>query len=97
VSWQPELMRGGRGHVKEVAVIPIHVFEDERWLGYYDIRFEHAPNRIQDQNNAPTYMHWSNLETVIRRRDYTDWWIVLERLTDGTFRLTLSSVAPAGE
>lgn len=93
VTWTTETMRGG-GNVKEIALIPMEVFEETRYLGRFDVRFEHAPNRIADQNNAPTYMHWSSLESVIRAKDYTDWWIALERLRDGTFRLTLTQSEP---
>lgn len=91
-DWAEEEMR--TGNVKEVAVIPFDVIVGDESLGRYDLRVDHAENRIANQNNSPTYLNWSSMIDVIRGSDFRDWWLELARLDDGTFRLRLLREEP---
>jgi hypothetical protein len=92
VNWQPERMR--TGNIKEVVNIPLEVFVNEDSQGRFSIRFDHAPNRIANQNNAPTWLQWSGLTNLIRSQNFTDWYLVLERFAPDTYRLRLSQTEP---
>lgn len=91
-DWEQETMR--TGNVKEVADVQFEVFVDAQSRGNRLVRIEHAPNRIADQNNAPTWLHWSNLTEIIRSRDFTNWYLILERFEPTLFRLHLSRSEP---
>ncbi len=39
-------------------------------------------------------IHWGTLMNALRERDFTDWYVVLERHSDRTFRLTLTDEQP---
>lgn len=92
VPWASERMR--TGNLKETAVIPFLVSIDAHTTGTFTLRIDHAENRIADQGNAPTYLNWSSLRDVILARDYTDWYLLLERRADGTFVLALTRLEP---
>jgi hypothetical protein len=92
VAWSQQTMH--TGNIKEIAVIPFDVFIERRHLGIYNVAVDHAENRIADQGNAPTYLNWSSLRDLILRRNYTDWFLVLERYSNGGFRLTLTRSQP---
>jgi hypothetical protein len=82
------------GNVKEFAVIPFDVRIGRRRLGILNISVDHAENRIANQGNAPTYLNWSSLRNEILSRDYTGWYLVIERYSSGGFRLTLTRTQP---
>jgi len=92
VAWTQETMRTGRS--KELAVIPFDVHVERRHLGVFNLSVDHAPSRIASQNNAPTWLNWSSLSEQIRSRDYTNWYVLLERHSNGGFRLTLTRRMP---
>ena len=91
-TWTSETMR--TGNVKEVANIRMDIFVNTTKRGTFFVRFDHAPNRIAHQNNAPTWLNWSGLIELIRSHDFTNWWLVLERFDPNTYRLTLSQTEP---
>jgi HKD family nuclease len=89
VSWAKETMRTGAA--KEVASIPFQVVIEDQILADYRVRVDHSPKRIANQNNAPTWMHWSSLIGVVRQTDLTGYTLTLERLEGGRFRLRLAA------
>jgi HKD family nuclease len=89
VGWTEETMRTGT--VMEVAEIAFEVVMEDQLLGEYTIRVDHAATRIANQNNSPTWMHWSSLIDVVRQTDLAGYALTLERLSDGEFRLRLGS------
>lgn len=93
VSWSTETMR--TGNVKDVVDIHMEVFVNEVSQGAFSIRVDHAENRIADQNNAPTWLQWSELTRLIRSRDFTGWYLILERFDPATYRLRLTQTKPA--
>jgi hypothetical protein len=92
LTWQPVSMR--TGNTKERATHGFQVLVNGEQLGTYEMSIDHAPNRIADQNNAPTWLHWSSLLDVVRQRDFTGWYLVLEKLRS-SYRLQLSTSHPA--
>ena len=82
------------GNVKEEAIIPFEVVVRGQSIGSYPIRVDHAPNRIANQNNSPTYLNWSSLLDEITRTNYTNYYLLLERLSSGAFRLSLTPTQP---
>jgi hypothetical protein len=90
-NWQVQEMRTGRQ--KEFANVPFEVFVDDTRLGTYTVRIDHAAHRVADQNNAPTWLNWSELLPLIRRQDFTDWYLVLEKRGE-SFRLILRRTQP---
>lgn len=93
VAWASERMRTGKP--KETAVVPFVVSIDGKTVLPFSLRIDHAENRIARQGNAPTYLNWSSLRDTILAKDYTGWYLVLERRADGTFALALSRQEPA--
>ena len=93
LGWSTERMRSGK--TKEVTVARFEVYVDGKHLGHKNLRFDHAPHRIADQNNAPTYLNWSSMLMVIESRDFTGWWLELASLGDGTYRLQLLRDEPS--
>jgi hypothetical protein len=89
VSWVSQVMRSG--NVKEIADVSFEVIVEQQKLGDFVVRIDHAEKRIADQNNAPTWLHWSSLMDVVRTTDLTGYTLTLELLADATFRLRLTS------
>jgi hypothetical protein len=92
VGWTTTRMHTGRR--KDIATIPFDVFIENRYLGQYSISVDHAPTRVADQNNSPTWLNWSSLATEIKARDFRGHYLRLQRLSNGRFRLTLSRRQP---
>ena len=93
LDWSTESMRSGK--TKEVTVARFEVYIDSDYLGARNLRFDHAPHRIANQNNAPTYLNWSSMLPVIESRNFTGWWLELAKLSDGAYRLRLLRDQPS--
>lgn len=92
VHWTTDVMRTKR--TKEIAVIPFDVRIGRRRLGMVSVSVDHAAHREAKQGNSPTYLNWSSLRDEILARDYTGWYLVLERYSNGGFRLRLTEKQP---
>lgn len=92
VMWRRERMRTGQ--IKESAEVSFEVFVGSDCLGTYELRIDHAPNRIAGQNNSPTWLNWSLLLPVILQKDFTSWYLVLEK-HKSLYRLKLSRARPS--
>jgi hypothetical protein len=53
------------GRTKEVATIPCEVIIDGDRLGEYAISVDHAPSRVANQANSPTWLNWSSLASEV--------------------------------
>lgn len=98
VPWSHQMMRSHRGNPprpKEVAVVPFDVTIGRRHLGIHNLQVDHAASRIANQGNSPTWLNWSSLGAEIARGNYVHRYLVLERLANGTFRLTIQRAQPA--
>ncbi len=97
LAWGQQMMRSYRGQSprpKELTVVPFDVYIGRRHLGVHNLTVDHAPSREAGQGNSPTWLNWSSLGNVISRGNYVGWYLLLERLKNGTFRLTLSRSQP---
>lgn len=84
----------GRGNPKETADVTAEVVAPDI-SGEHAFRVVHAPHRESAQRNHATVLHWDDLSGFMRGRDFTGWWVVLERTADGQHRLTLQEEEPA--
>jgi hypothetical protein len=91
-KWSKSAMRTGRP--KETALIRFEVFVERRYLGQFDLVVDHAPSRVSKQRNSPTWLNWSSLAHVVRANDFRGQYLLLEKLTRGRFRLTITRNQP---
>jgi hypothetical protein len=97
VAWSQQVMRSYQGRPprsKEVAIVPFDVTINGRHLGIHNLRVDHAGSRVAGQGNSPTWLNWSSLGAEITRGNYVGWYLVLERLANGTFRLKVQRTHP---
>lgn len=78
----------------EKALVEFDVTISGNYLGPVVLRIDHQPSRVSNQNNVATVLKWGALSALMRQDDHTNEWVVLERLSDGTFRLTVQPTAP---
>jgi hypothetical protein len=65
-------------------------------LGIVTLRISHDPSRISGQANVPSVLHWGpTLGAMLRGTNFVGQFITIERLADGSFRLTITP-APSG-
>jgi hypothetical protein len=82
------------GQPLDFANVTFDVVIDGQALGARTLRVDHAPHREQGQSNVPTDLKWGNLSPALLATDYTDYWVVLERLVNGDFRLEIAQADP---
>jgi len=87
LNWHSEQSRNQRPI--EYVMVPLHVTVNGQDLGDHVCRVDHAPHREQGQSNVPTDLKWGPLMPAMRANDYTGEYVVLERLSDGTYRLEI--------
>ena len=90
-DWETRQMP--RGPLR-TALIPFDVTIDGSSLGEVQLKVDHAEFRIAHQGNIPTWLHWMTLGAVLRQNDHTGAWVILEALSDGRFRLTITRTEP---
>jgi hypothetical protein len=91
-GWRQVTMR--TGNIKEVVDLRFEVFVELENRGHHIARIEHAPNRIANQGNSPTWLNWSGLTQIILESDFTGWYVVIERLNPLGYRLRLTRTEP---
>ncbi len=97
VPWSRQMMRSYRGRPprpKEVAIVPFDVTLGVRHLGVHNIHVDHADSRVAGQGNSPTWLNWSSLGDEIAKGNYEGWYLLLERLANNSFRLTVQRSNP---
>lgn len=82
---------------KEQVIVPFDVTIDGRALGLHNLMITHAAHREADQHNVTTVLHWGDLGPEMSAHDYTNYYVVLERLSMGTFRLSVVPTDPGVE
>ena len=68
---------------------------DGAGLGSHQLRVSHDPSRVAAQNNAPTFLHWGDIVGArLKAKNYAGHYILLEKLSDGNYRLTITPNQP---
>jgi hypothetical protein len=57
--------------VVEIAVVPFHVFIDEKHIGKFALEVRHKPSGEAGQHNYTTSISWGDLGNVIRDANLT--------------------------
>jgi hypothetical protein len=83
------------GTDKEVATVEFHVTVDGYDQGIHRLLISYVPHREAGQANHTTVLHWGEMIPMLDANDFTDYYLTLERLTDGIYHLDLSLVEPA--
>ena len=78
------------GNDVEIAWVPFAVTIDGRSHGVVALQVDHAVHRESDQHNHATVLHWGSLGLVLRKTDYSDYVLTLQRMSDGSYRLDIS-------
>jgi PLD-like domain len=78
----------------EKCFVEMDVEVDGDHLGVMPFRVDYKPGRIADQNNVPTVLKWGGLGARLRGEDDTDEFVVVERLADGSYRLSIQANEP---
>lgn len=90
--WKAERTR--TGETRSVAQIPFSVVFLGRNLGILNISVSYAANREASQANYTTLLHLGPLAPYFIAQNLTGKWLVLERLIDGQYNLTVSNTRP---
>lgn len=78
----------------EETTVPFHVVVNGVDHGVHTLRVDHAPWREAGQGNHTTVLHWDDVAAILDATNFTGHYVVLERLTDGSFRLGITPTDP---
>ena len=93
-SWQAEVRSGGKTY--EVAMVDFDVTFSGRSLGTRTLMIDFALHRVAKQKNVPTILAWGyGLAVELAKKDRTGDWVVIELLSDGSYRLVIQAARPA--
>lgn len=87
VDWKAGL--SARGRPVESAHVSFAVSVDRADAGAHSLKIEHSPARESGQSNYTTTLYWGSLASRIKSGNYQGWILNLDRLNDGSFRLSL--------
>jgi hypothetical protein len=73
----------------EETTVAFRVIVDGTDYGVRNLRVDHAPWREAGQGNHTTVLHWDDVAPILDSANYTNYFVVLERLSDGSFRLEI--------
>ena len=78
------------------VLVPFDVTIDGVNHGRKRLKLSHSANRVAAQNNAPTFLHTGDLQSVLSNATpgHAGHWIALEAMSDGTYRLTITRQSP---
>lgn len=91
--WTAETIPAG---VLETTAIPFEVTIAGSYIGLITLIVDYGAYREADQANVTTVLHWGSLLPALRATSYIDYYVVIERLSDGSFHLTITDSEPAG-
>jgi len=80
----------------EQTVVPFAVAVNGVDLGMHNLRVDDAAYREAGQGNFTAVLHWDSLTPTLAAMDYTGYFVVLERLGDGSYRLEITPQDPGG-
>lgn len=78
----------------EETTVPFRVVVNGIDHGVRTLRVDHAPWREAGQGNHTTVLHWDDVAAILDATDHTGDYVILERLTDGSFRLEITPTDP---
>lgn len=78
----------------EETTVPFRVVVNGIDHGVHTLRVDHAPWREAGQGNHTTVLHWDDVAAILDATDHTGDYVILERLTDGSFRLEITPTDP---
>ncbi|MGH2758198.1 MAG: hypothetical protein ACRDKJ_01400 [Actinomycetota bacterium] len=82
------------GNAIEVADVDFEVEFDGVAKGARTLRVDHAPHRESGQANHVTVLHWDDLITELQRQSFVGYYVVIERLSDDSYRLRIERADP---
>lgn len=91
-NWQTT--QSQHGQPLDFAIVTFDVVIDGHAFGARTLRVDHAPHREQGQSNVPTDLKWGNLSPTLLGTSYKGYWVVLERLGNGGYRLEITPTNP---
>lgn len=62
--------------------------------GIFEFRVDHDLDRVSSQGNVPTVLKWGPMVDYMRKHNHVDDWLLLEKLDDGTFVLSIEAADP---
>ncbi len=83
------------GNRIEIANLAFDCFLEKRRLGVKHLRVDYGAHREAGRGRATTVLHWDELASLIHRRDFTGWFLLIERGAGRIHRLTLTRTPPA--
>lgn len=78
----------------EETTVPFRIIVNGVDYGTRDLRVDHAPWREAGQGNHTTVLHWDDVAPILDATNLTDHYVLLDRLSDGTFRLEITPDQP---
>jgi hypothetical protein len=82
------------GKTYDIAEIEFDVTIRGKNEGKMTLVVDHAPHREADQNNVPTVLAWGPINRVLTGKSHIGDWVLIERSTSGTFKLTIQQAKP---
>ena len=77
--------------VKEEAVVPFDFVVNNRSIGTYPLKVDHATFRVASQGNVATWLHWGNtLGEYLKKNSHVNDHVTLERKANGQYVITIS-------
>lgn len=78
----------------EETTVSFHVLVDGVDHGVHVLRVDHAPWREAGQGNHTTVLHWDGVAAILDATNFSGHYVVLERMSDGSFRLEITPTDP---
>ena len=91
-NWQNTVSQ--HGETLDYANVDFDVVINGASIGAKTLRIDHAPHREQGQSNVPTDLKWGVLSSNLLANDFTGSYVVLERLSNGAYRLEITPSDP---
>jgi hypothetical protein len=82
------------GNAIDVAYVDFGVEFDGEDMGTHTLRVDHAPHRESGQGNHVTVLHWDHLITGLQQRNFVDFYVAIEKMSDSTYRLSITKADP---
>jgi PLD-like domain len=89
-DWLPDVRRPGR----EQAVVAMDVVINNVERGIHEVLLKHDAEREAGQHNFTTDLKWRTLSPILRQEDLTGEFVAVEKLSDGSYRLTIQEETP---
>lgn len=91
-TWSRGVTRTGQQ--RETAIVQFDVDVLGKPVGRLDLTITHAPNREASQANYTSELHLGPLQDTFSATNMSDKWLLLTRLADGSYTLSVLDKAP---